>query len=112
MSSWMLSLQSTSIFREMSILSKRNLRKQLTATQEVLPFHQQQWLMQIGQWRISKSRGKFDTSIVIFKKDACAWNISLKSKFSSAYEFFACTFPLYQKPLQSFSFYSYAYGLL
>lgn len=67
----MLSLQSITPFRATSILSRGSLRKQLTATQEVLPYYQQLWLMQIGQWPISKSRGKFDKAhIAIFKKHA------------------------------------------
>lgn len=68
-SSWILSLQAITLFRVMNILSRRNLRKQLTATREALPYHQQQWPMQIGQWPISKSRGKFDKATFLYLRN-------------------------------------------
>lgn len=59
-------MKSVALSRVMSILSRRNLRKQLNVIQEALPCHQQQWLMQIEQWPISKLEGKFCTEHYFF----------------------------------------------
>lgn len=83
-------MKSVALSRVMSILSRRNLRKLLNVIQEALPCHQQQWLMQIGQWPISKSEGKFDTKyfIFVYTSDKLALNMDKTVLFVCAHLYY------------------------